>query len=92
MVTLKETLEKIGLELDLPKVQYEYPVLAYYESYEHKTINNEKCIELKGYGYKKIPMVCIIHLEKKKIMEYGAYDDELTLARSMDKEGVMPFH
>ena len=92
MVTLEETMEKLNLELDLPEVQYEYPVLAHYESYEYKTINNEKCVVLKGYGYKKIPMVCIIHLEKKKIKEYGAYSDTLTLARSMDKDGVMPFH
>ncbi|RAP43850.1 MAG: hypothetical protein BZ135_08980 [Methanosphaera sp. rholeuAM6] len=92
MVTLKETLEKLNLNIELPEVQYEYPVLADYESYKYKTINNEKCVELKGYGYMEIPMVCIIHLEKKKIMEYGAYDDELNLARSMDEEGVMPFH
>ena len=39
MVTLKETLEKLNLKLDLPEVQYEYRMMADYESYEYKTIN-----------------------------------------------------
>lgn len=47
MITMKETLEKLNLNIDLPKVQYEYPLLAYYESYEFKTIDGQKCVELK---------------------------------------------
>lgn len=43
--------------------------MADYETYNFTTINNQKCIELKGFIEDKIPMKCIINLDIKRIME-----------------------
>lgn len=69
MITIKQTLKKLDLELDLPEVLYRYPMMADYETYNFTTINNQKCIELKGFIEDKIPMKCIINLDIKRIME-----------------------
>jgi len=94
MITLKETLKKLNLELDLPDVQYEYPMMANYESYQYKTINGQKCIEMNGFVKNELHLKCIINLNIKMIKEYlvDTRDESLTLLSSMDKEGVMPFH
>lgn len=91
MVCLKKVLEKLNLKLDIPKVQYEYPVTDY-ETYEFKTIDGEKCVVLKELN-NGFPMICIINLNQKNVKSYLIHsDNDLQLISSMDKEGFIPIY
>ena len=95
MVTIKENIEKLNLDIDIPKTQHTYHVFAPhgYETYEYKIINGQKCIELKGFGNSKMPLKCVINIETKKIIEYIIWDEnDCQIVSSIDKDGVMPFY
>lgn len=95
MVTIKENIENLNLNIEIPEIQHTYHVLPIhgYDRYEYKTINGQKCIEVKGLGDSKIPLKCVINLETKKILEYAMWnEDDFQVVSSIDKDGNMPFH